>query len=153
MANPRTDQISAGLFVLLGSAIILIAQTFPDPTLSSGDPLGPKTAPMALGGALIFLSLLLFMGATRRRKTADSPPAAKDQQSRTVLIRATVLIGLLTLFGLLLGEILFGLLTFGFLAASFFLFGLRRVVPILVVAAVGAVISHVFFLHVLNLQI
>ncbi|MCR9121095.1 MAG: tripartite tricarboxylate transporter TctB family protein [Phyllobacteriaceae bacterium] len=115
------------------------------------------TFPNFLAIGLGVLGALFAMAAARRLVEQGNAAAAfvnlfKSVWSRETAIALAIIV-LLIAYAFLLKKVHFGLLTFIFLAAGFVLFGRRKPVPIIIVAAAASACFYGLFVGLLQLAL
>jgi putative tricarboxylic transport membrane protein len=140
----RQDVVGGALAAVLGAAVVLHVQTFPE--LPDGQP-GPALFPGLVGGLLVLFGLVLVAKAVLARRRAavpepdGVPDAGADPRAR---LRALAVLGLVVAY-LLLAETLGFVLTMGvLLALLMWVLGARPVVAVLASAATTGFIMLVF---------
>lgn len=140
------DTFAGGLFVVIGAAIVIHAQTFPP---SPGQNIGPDLFPSVIGAGLALCGLSFIWSGLRAQGVAWIQPPDWIHRPR-MIVNFVVVIADLIFYALVVERAGFFLTAFAFLTILFLAFGVpKRWIPVLATAvALGMHFAFYTMLHV-----
>lgn len=146
------DLILAAVLAAI-SVFVLVSMGGSDGTnIVSGGQVTHSTLPIVYAAILLFLTLLLAAKALLRLRQPDGSAPAFSLAT-AVWLRIAGTLACLLAYALLLQTVPFVVLTAVFLALLFILYGHRRLLPVTLVAVIGAVALDGLFIRILHLPI
>ncbi len=145
------DRFLGLLLVVLGSAIFLIARTFP---LMAGMPYGPGFFPSIAAVGLVVCGIIIAVTGTLKRRAAPAigPGATVASTARAGLLRPLVVCCIVAFFALALPVLGFHVSAVIAVAAAAFVFGAHPLAaPVLALAAAFG--THAIFYSVLRVPL
>jgi len=140
------DRLVGLVLVVLGSAILATAQTFP---LMAGMPYGPGFFPSIAATGLIVCGLVIATSGAVRARAADEGPSGPrprlSQVMRGAFVRPAAIASTVVFFALALPLLGFHIAAVVTVAAAAFVFGARPVAALTLALAAGFGTHAVFY--------